>query len=132
MDPLGDEPWIFPKRRLEDFFFRPMNNLTYISIYSYVSHNGKVKAVLVGHMHHYSRMRVKDPRSPEANDTGEYPDQEGGVYQIDCGDSGNGARSTVVNIEIMGKDVFFRVVDAVDFLGGEFSLIDEWKIRSAQ
>lgn len=97
-----------------------------------VGHNGKVKAVLVGHTHHYYRMRVKDPRSAEANSRSEYPDQEGGVYQIDCGACGNGVRSTVVNIEIIGKNVFFRVVDAGGFLGEEFSLIDEWEIRSAQ
>ncbi len=86
---------------------------------------------LVGHMHHYSRMRVKYSRSPGANDTGEYPDQEGGVYQIDCGASGNGVRSRVVNIEILGKDLFSRVVDA-PFLKGEFNLVDEWEIKSAQ
>ena len=97
-----------------------------------VSHKGRVKAVLVGHTHYYCRMRIKDPRSPEANDPAKYPDQEGGVYQIDCGASGNGIQNTVVNIEIMGKDVFFRVVNADLLFGGEFNLIDEWEIRAAQ
>ena len=77
-------------------------------------------------------MRVKDPRSAEADDPNEYPDQEGGVYQVDCGASGNGMRNTVVNIEIMGKDVLFKVVDAADGPDGEFGLIDEWRIGSAQ
>jgi len=37
----------------------------------------------------------------------------------------------VVNVEIMGKDIFFKVVDANDGPPhGEFSLIDEWQIRS--
>lgn len=99
-----------------------------------VSHSGKVKAVLVGHTHYYSRMRVKDPRSAEANNPYEYPypDQEGGVYQVDCGASGMGERNTVVNIEIMGKDVLFKVVDAKDVDVPPFSLIDEWEIRAAQ
>jgi hypothetical protein len=97
-----------------------------------VSHRGKVKAVLVGHTHCYSRMRVKDPRSAGANDPDEYPDQEGGVYQVDCGACGAGIRNTVVNIEIAGEDVSFRVVDAHDGpLHGQyevFGLVDEWQI----
>jgi len=96
-----------------------------------VSYNGKVKAVFVGHTHYYYRMRVKDPRSAEADDPNEYPDQEGGVYQVDCGACGNGVRNTVVNIEIMGKDVLFKVADAVDGPNEEFSLIDEWRIITA-
>lgn len=96
-----------------------------------VGHDGKVKAVFVGHTHYYYRMRVKDPRSAEANNLSEYPDQEGGVYQVDCGACGNGIRNTVVNIEIMGKDIFFKVVDANDGpTYGEFSLIDEWQVIS--
>ena len=50
-----------------------------------------MKAVFVGHTHHYYRMRVKDPRSAEADNPNEYPVQEGGVYQVDCGASGNGS-----------------------------------------
>jgi hypothetical protein len=78
-------------------------------------------------------MRVKDPRSADADNPAKYPDQEGGVYQVDCGACGNGIRNTVVNIEIMGKDIFFKVVDAHDGpQHGEFSLIDEWQIKSVQ
>jgi len=96
-----------------------------------VSHGSKVKAVLVGYTHYYYRMLVRDPRSAEADNPNEYPDQEGGVYQVDCGACGNGIRNTVVNIEIMGKDIFFKVVDAYDGPPhGEFSLIDEWQVRS--
>jgi len=95
-----------------------------------VSHYRKVKAILVGHTHYYYRMRIKDPRSAEANNPSEYPDQEGGVYQIDCGACGNGNRNTVVNIEIKGKDILFKVVDADDGPDEKFDVIDEWVLIS--
>ena len=98
-----------------------------------VSYGDKVKAVFVAHTHYYYRMRVKDPRSPDADDPKAYPDQEDGIYQIDCGACGNGKRTTVVYIEIVGKDIFFKVVDVDDGPPhGDFSLIDEWEISAAQ
>ncbi len=93
-----------------------------------VAHGAKVKAVLVGHTHVYYRMRVLDPAGADANDPSAYPDEDGGVYQVDCGACGNGSRNTVVNIEIDGPDVHFKVVDAPNGADGEFSLKDEWSI----
>jgi len=98
-----------------------------------VSHGDKVKAVFVGHTHQYYRMRVKDPAGADADNPLIYPDQEGGIYQVDCGACGNGRRDTLINIEISGKDVFFRVIDAEGGTAqGEFSIIDEWEIRAEE
>jgi len=98
-----------------------------------VGHGDKVKAVFVGHTHAYYRMRVKDPRSDVANNFDEYPDQAGGVYQVDCGACGIGKRNTVINVEIKGKHVSFKVVDAADGSPHEeFSLIDKWEVRAAE
>ena len=46
----------------------------------------RVLAFFCAHTHHYYRMRVKDPAA--AGSSG-YPDEEDGVYQVDCGAAGN-------------------------------------------
>ena len=40
-----------------------------------VSHRERVRAVFVGHTHNYSRLRVLNPASAEANDPETYPDE---------------------------------------------------------
>ena len=88
----------------------------------------KVKAVLNGHIHFYYRMRVFDPTSEEVQNINKYPDQEGGIYQINCGSSGQGDRNTIVRIQIHDKNVSFIVLDADDGRKQPFSIIDGWAI----
>lgn len=89
-----------------------------------VRNNDKVRAVLVAHTHYYSRMRIKNPLS--VKDIG-LPDQEDGVFQIDCGITGRKAYdNTIIEINIQGKNVRFRVIQAQN--NRPFHLIDTWRI----
>ena len=94
-----------------------------------LTHGSKVKAVLVGHTHYYYRMRVADPRSAAANSKSAFPDQEGGIYQVDAGSTDG--PNTVVKVKIDGCRVHFKVVEA---RMGAFNLhapSDEWEIPCA-
>jgi len=51
-------------------------------------HKNKVRAVFVGHTHHYYKMKIADPESEEANSPKKFPMQKGGIYQIDIGAAG--------------------------------------------
>ena len=93
-----------------------------------IRHKKLVRAVFVGHTHEYYRMRVLDPSSDEANDMDKYPDQEGGIYQVDVGASGNGNRNTVVRVLVNGKNVTFRVVQARNGKNRKFRVKDGWEI----
>lgn len=93
-----------------------------------VKYNTKVKAIFNGHIHHYHRMRVVDPESKEAQDKNAYPDQKEGVYQINCGATGQGDRSTVVRVQINDMNVSFLVLDAEEGKNKPFNVIDEWEI----
>jgi hypothetical protein len=95
----------------------------------FVENNDRVRAVLVGHTHTYSRMRVKNPYKA-ASSTTNYPDEKGGIYQIDTGNAGNtwgGDPSlTIVWIEINGKKIDFKTIQAsVDDY--KFKKTDTWK-----
>jgi len=93
-----------------------------------VRHNDKVRAVLVAHTHNYSRMRVKDPTA--AGDT-DYPDQPGGIYQIDGGTTGKeGDPNTIVEIQVQGKNLAFRTVQAAG-PGKPFKVIDQWALETS-
>lgn len=91
----------------------------------------KVKAVLNGHIHYYHRMRVKDPTSEEVQNINKYPDQEGGIYQVNCGATGQGDRNTLVRIQIQDKNVFFIVLEADEGKNKPFQVIDKWEIVDA-
>jgi hypothetical protein len=88
-----------------------------------VRHNNKVRAVLVAHTHHYSCMRVKDPATvTETN----YPDEPGGIYQIDVGTTGKeGLPNTIVEVNVKGKNLYFRTVQAENS-SAPFRVIDHW------
>jgi len=97
-----------------------------------VRHRDRVRAVLVAHDHYYNRMRVKDPSSRAANDPAQFPDDEGGIYQVDCGAAGMASVSTVVRVKVEGKSVSFRVVQA-DRGGHEpFTVREEWHLGGSQ
>jgi hypothetical protein len=96
-----------------------------------VKHHDKVRALFVGHTHHYSRMRVADPKS--AHDVKSFPDEEGGVYQIDCGNAGRGSHgekvATIVEVMVEGKKLRFRAVQAEHAKPSEFKVADEWTVE---
>ena len=91
-----------------------------------VSHRERVRAVFVGHTHTYSRMRVFDPASVPANDPESYPDEAGGIYQVDVGSAGYGLVNTLVLVQIDGEEVSFRTL-ADPTPNKPFSVIDEWQ-----
>ncbi|MBN1625455.1 MAG: metallophosphoesterase [Deltaproteobacteria bacterium] len=93
-----------------------------------VSHKDKVKAAFCGHSHHYARMRVLDPAGTAANDLNAYPDEEGGIYHIDSGSTGNGRKNTFVRVMIEGKNIYFRAYEAENGKDKPFALKDEWGI----
>jgi hypothetical protein len=71
-------------------------------------------------------MRVKDPASEEANDANSYPDQEGGIYQVDAGASGNNNICWFVRIMIDGDTISYRAFKAEERWNKPFKMIDEW------
>lgn len=91
-------------------------------------YRNRVRAVLVGHTHHYYRMRVLDPSGEAANNPKTYPNEEGGIWQIDAGAAGHGDMTTFVQIQINNKDVAFRVLQAKPGASDPFKAIDAWTI----
>lgn len=97
-----------------------------------VSHSERVRAVFVGHTHHYSRLRVLDPAGVSANDPDIYPDEVGGIYQVDVGAAGNAALTTLVLVQIDSEDVSFRTLEAEYGPNKPFSVIDEWQVSELE
>ena len=93
-----------------------------------LSSGDRVRAVLVGHTHAYYRMRVLDPAGVAANDPKAFPDEDGGIYQVDVGAAGNGSENTIVAVQIEGKNVFFRVLRAKPGANMPFAEVDTWSI----
>ncbi|UCE20373.1 MAG: metallophosphoesterase [Gemmatimonadota bacterium] len=87
----------------------------------------RVRAYFCGHTHYYSRMRVYDPAT--VGQTG-FPDQDGGLYQVDCGAAGHSlsdGRLTLVYVHIDGDTVRFRVVTSPRE-EVEWEVTDEWTL----
>jgi len=78
-----------------------------------VRHRDKVRGVLAAHTHHYSVMRVRDPRGP-ASDGRSYPLETDGIYQFDVGGAGHSedGKITVVTFFIDGKAASAQVVQS--------------------
>ena len=89
---------------------------------------GRVRAVLVGHTHAYSRMRVRDPGSAAANDLSAFPNDAGGIYQIDAGAAGHGLTNTLVQIQVEGKKILFRTLMAETGADRPFAECDRWEL----
>lgn len=89
----------------------------------------KVRAVFVGHTHHYYRMRILDPSGIPANDKHAFPDENGGIYQVDAGAAGNGKKNIIVQTQINGERIIFRVLQADNGSGKPFKKIDEWQYQ---
>lgn len=96
-----------------------------------MKHNDKVKAVIVGSVHYYFRMRVADPRNKDPNDVNNpanLPDQPGGIYQICPGSTGKVEVDCFVNIEIDDRVIDFRTFRASGQAESLFQEIDRWSI----
>ena len=93
-----------------------------------LKHKDRVRAVLVGHTHSYYRMRVLDPAGTAANNPQVFPDEDGGIYQVDAGAAGNGDENTIVQVQIEGKKLFFRVLQAKNGAAEPFAEIDKWNV----
>jgi hypothetical protein len=93
-----------------------------------LSSSDRVRAVFVGHTHSYCRMRVLDPEGPAAKDTSAFPDEDGGIYQVDAGAAGNGSQNTIVQVQVNGRSLRFRVLQAQNGEHAPFAVIDEWKL----
>lgn len=95
-----------------------------------VANRDKVRAVFVGHTHRQYRLRVLDPSGAAANDTEMYPDEEGGIYQVDVGTAGGRGNETVtfVQVQVDGKNISFRTLEAENGKDKPFHLKDEWNM----
>lgn len=93
-----------------------------------ISHKERVKAVFSGHTHIYARLRVLDPSGAAANDFNAYPDEDGGIYQVVVGSTGNGTKNTFLRVEIEGKNVYFRAYEAANGKDQPFAVKEEWSI----
>jgi hypothetical protein len=93
-----------------------------------IAHKDKVRAVFNGHTHVYSRMRILNPSGADANDFSKYPDEEGGIYQVNAGSTSLGMKNTFVKVQIKEKDVYFRTYEAINGKDQLFTIKDEWSI----
>ncbi|MCK4798833.1 MAG: metallophosphoesterase [Spirochaetes bacterium] len=96
-----------------------------------VSYSDKVRAVFTGHTHNYYRMRVRNAQKVQASLTS-YPDEEGGIYQIDTGNAGNkyggDGKLTMVQVVIDGPDVIFKTFQSPTNKK-DFKVTDNWQIK---
>ena len=91
----------------------------------------RVRAYFCGHTHYYSRMRVLDPTT--IGQSG-YPDQEGGVYQVDCGAAGHSlsdGRMTIIFTQVEEDLIRFRVVSSPRS-PVHWEVTDEWSIAGVR
>jgi len=99
-----------------------------------LEHRERVRAYFCGHTHHYSRMRVANPRGLAATPDG-FPDEEGGIYQIDSGNAGRPShgekKCTVVLVRVDGKDLTFRAIQAPHDTPDSFVLRDRWTLPAS-
>lgn len=95
-----------------------------------LAHRDRVKAVFNGHTHVYCRMRVLDPAGADANDFSKYPEEEGGIYQVNAGSTGQGMKNTFVRVQVEGKNLYFRTYEAENGKNQPFALKEEWSIMN--
>lgn len=116
----------FPRHRHLDDSFNECPKLRDRFWRMLVANRDMVRSVFNGHTHSYSRIRIFDPESEEANNPAMFPDQENGIYQIDSGASGQGNRIAIIRIEISDRQITGRAVEAKEGWRSRFKLIDEW------
>ncbi len=114
----------FPRHRYE----RPGLDQSGIETWKMLTDNlNRVRVLFCGHTHNYYRMCVRDPLTGARG----YPQQPGGLWQIDVGNAGHNWESdgfqTIVWVEVRRNDVRVRVVQAPDGTA-DFHIRDEWII----
>jgi len=89
----------------------------------------RIRAYFCGHTHYYYRMQVADPSS--VGTTG-FPNQDGGVYQVDAGAMGHSLSDgnlTLVYVHVENDSVRFRTVTSlIDTI--QWQVNDEWSINN--
>lgn len=93
-----------------------------------LGYGDRVRAVFVGHSHSYYRLRVLDPAGIAANDPNAFPNEDGGLYQVDVGAAGTGTMNTIVQVQIEGKNLLFRVLQAENGANKPFTETDKWSM----
>lgn len=91
-----------------------------------VKHRDRVRAFFAGHIHRYYRMRVCDPGEAAANGTSLFPDEEGGVWQVEVGAVGPGMTRTIVEVQVEGDRVAARALQSGFWRPGYFRVHDAW------
>lgn len=86
----------------------------------------RVRAVFVGHTHVYSRMQVLDPAGLAANDPMAFPIEDGGIYQVNAATAGGA--NTIVQVQVEGKKLDFRVLQAKIGSNKPFAEVDKWSM----
>lgn len=94
-----------------------------------VANRGKVRAFFTGHTHRYYRMRVRDPGGRAAGDRSRFPDEDGGVWQVDAGAVGPGIARTIVQVRVDGARVDARVLQSGFWRPAAFRVRDEWALH---
>jgi hypothetical protein len=94
-----------------------------------VQYKDRVRAVFVGHTHFYSRMRVLDPAGIAANDQKVFPNEDGGIYQVNAATASSTHNvNTIVQVQIEGKNLLFRTLQARNGSNQPFKEIDKWSM----
>jgi hypothetical protein len=93
-----------------------------------VRHRDIVRAFFAGHIHRYYRMRVRNPGGRGANDTSSFPDEEGGVWQVEDGAVGPGMTRTIVQVQVDGARVTARALQSGFWSPGSFGVKDQWRM----
>lgn len=94
-----------------------------------VKRRDRVRAFFAGHTHRYYRMRVRDPEGRAANDASRFPDEEGGIWQVDVGAVGPGLTRTIVEVRVDGSRVVGRALQAGYWRPGAYGIRDEWVLN---
>ncbi|MCK5146889.1 metallophosphoesterase [bacterium] len=87
----------------------------------------RVRAYFCGHTHYYSRMRVLDPANVGSSG---FPNEPGGLYQIDTGNIGNAEGDgllTLVYTHIKEDSVLFRAI-STPRLDTTWTVTSQWSI----
>lgn len=93
-----------------------------------MNNKDRVRAVFVGHTHVYCRMRVLDPAGAAANDPKAFPNEEGGIYQINAGADGVTSIDTIVQVQVEGKNVHFSALQTKKGEKEPFVEVDKWSL----
>jgi hypothetical protein len=70
-------------------------------------------------------MRVLDPAGIAANDPKAFPNEDGGIYQVNAATAGS---NVIVQVQVEGGNLLFRVLQAKNGSKKPFAEIDKWSM----